>query len=214
MTPDESFMQAIRQNTDDDTLRLIYADWLEEHGNAARAQFIRAQIDLEQFPLPAARRAELEDREANLLSAHDAEWLTSPPPSLFEWSFRRGFVERIVVHGPATLDGYESLFARHPAEDVEVRGGGHLADLAGSPLLDRISRLHINSSVDDPAPLCELLRSRELSRLTALRLMLGDAARDDLIPFLAEQPIARRLHELRLDSLSAAGLARLLVLLR
>jgi len=38
-------------------LRLIYADWLEEHGDPQRAEFIRAQIRLEGDLPPDERRA-------------------------------------------------------------------------------------------------------------------------------------------------------------
>jgi uncharacterized protein (TIGR02996 family) len=37
-------LQAILESPDDDDVRLIYADWLEDHGDDARAQFIRMQI--------------------------------------------------------------------------------------------------------------------------------------------------------------------------
>lgn len=37
---------AILANPDDDTVRLVYADCLQEHGEAGRAEFIRVQIEL------------------------------------------------------------------------------------------------------------------------------------------------------------------------
>jgi uncharacterized protein (TIGR02996 family) len=40
------FLESIRDNLDDDGVRLIYADWLEEHGDPARAEFIRVQSEL------------------------------------------------------------------------------------------------------------------------------------------------------------------------
>ena len=41
----EALLRAICANPDEDTPRLVYADWLEEHGEAKRAAFIRAKID-------------------------------------------------------------------------------------------------------------------------------------------------------------------------
>jgi uncharacterized protein (TIGR02996 family) len=38
-----TFLGAINDEPDDDTPRLVYADWLEERGDPARAQFIRIQ---------------------------------------------------------------------------------------------------------------------------------------------------------------------------
>src|SRR5690349_16557452 len=49
MDHEGAFLQAIREQPDDDAHRLIYADWLEEQGGAertARAAFIRAQCRL------------------------------------------------------------------------------------------------------------------------------------------------------------------------
>jgi uncharacterized protein (TIGR02996 family) len=41
-----TFLRAIADSPDDDALRLVYADWLDEHGQAEQAESIRAQIDL------------------------------------------------------------------------------------------------------------------------------------------------------------------------
>ena len=41
---------AIIAHPDDDTPRLIFADWLEEKGDSARAEFIRVQIDRARLP--------------------------------------------------------------------------------------------------------------------------------------------------------------------
>jgi uncharacterized protein (TIGR02996 family) len=41
-----TFIAAIIANPDDDTVRLVAADFLEEHGDADRAAFIRIQVEL------------------------------------------------------------------------------------------------------------------------------------------------------------------------
>lgn len=41
-----ALLAAIAHEPDDDTPRLVYADWLEEYGKAARAEFIRVQCEL------------------------------------------------------------------------------------------------------------------------------------------------------------------------
>jgi uncharacterized protein (TIGR02996 family) len=43
VTHDDAFLQAILESPDDDTPRLIYADWLDEHGEPDRAEFIHMQ---------------------------------------------------------------------------------------------------------------------------------------------------------------------------
>src|SRR5262249_29199298 len=46
VTPQDAFLRAILDAPDDDAPRLVYADWLDEHGETERAEFIRVQITL------------------------------------------------------------------------------------------------------------------------------------------------------------------------
>ncbi len=48
MTDEQAFLEAILDDPEDDNLRLIYADFLEERGDGARAEFIRVQVELSQ----------------------------------------------------------------------------------------------------------------------------------------------------------------------
>src|SRR5262249_44727116 len=69
-----AFIRAIRESPGDDTVRLVYADWLEEHGDPERAEFIRAQCWL------AAARPGHPDwesyrlKERTLLAANRDRW--------------------------------------------------------------------------------------------------------------------------------------------
>jgi uncharacterized protein (TIGR02996 family) len=71
---DDAFLEAIRDEPDGDVHRLVYADWLEEQGDPARAEFIRLQCQLAQMPPDAPRRQELMRRQEELLSAHGGRW--------------------------------------------------------------------------------------------------------------------------------------------
>lgn len=51
MTEDD-FLTAITAAPDDDTPRLVYADWLDEHGRRARAALIRVQCEQARLPEP------------------------------------------------------------------------------------------------------------------------------------------------------------------
>jgi uncharacterized protein (TIGR02996 family) len=46
MNLDEAFMRDILENPEDDTTRLVYADWLEDHAEAERAEFLRLECRL------------------------------------------------------------------------------------------------------------------------------------------------------------------------
>ncbi len=65
-----SFLQAIGDDPRDDAARLIYADWLEERGDA-RAEYIRNQCELTATPF-------LESRREGLLARWLAPHASSP----------------------------------------------------------------------------------------------------------------------------------------
>ena len=87
MSDAPALLAAIRAAPADDAPRLVYADWLDEHGQAERAEFIRVQCELARRANPALRR-----REAELLAAHH-DALAGPlaAPHL-RFRFDRGFI--------------------------------------------------------------------------------------------------------------------------
>jgi uncharacterized protein (TIGR02996 family) len=52
-----AFLDAIVANPDDDSPRLVYADYLEENGEPERAAFIRVQCELSRLPAGDRREA-------------------------------------------------------------------------------------------------------------------------------------------------------------
>src|SRR5262245_12883262 len=51
----QGLLAAILAEPDDDVPRLVYADWLDEHGDEARAEFIRVQVELARMEEPDLR---------------------------------------------------------------------------------------------------------------------------------------------------------------
>jgi uncharacterized protein (TIGR02996 family) len=47
---EQAFLTAIAAAPDDEALRLVYADWLEENGRAERGELIRVQVALADPP--------------------------------------------------------------------------------------------------------------------------------------------------------------------
>jgi uncharacterized protein (TIGR02996 family) len=86
---------------EDDTPRLVYADWLEEHGGEAeraRAEFIRIQIQRTSLEERDGRHAPLEARERQLLVANGRGWVGAEVQGLYcQLQFRRGFIERLMT---------------------------------------------------------------------------------------------------------------------
>ena len=107
MADELSFLGAIRAQPEDDTVRLIFADWLEEHGQQARAEFIRLQCRLADIDEFALDRPDLLDREWELLTVYRKRWQPAPPSQLAGYlrdsGFLRGFFARISVPAAALL---------------------------------------------------------------------------------------------------------------
>ena len=97
MSTGDALFQAILDNPEEDAPRLVYADWLEEHDQAERAQFIRLQIDLARLPEGAPGRTELEVRQLPVLRSRRPDWVGPLADLVDGWTFRRGFVEEVTL---------------------------------------------------------------------------------------------------------------------
>ena len=69
-SPAKGLLEFIVANIDDDTPRLAYADWLQENGQDARAEFVRVQVERARLPAWDAAQVRLRLREAKLLEEH------------------------------------------------------------------------------------------------------------------------------------------------
>jgi uncharacterized protein (TIGR02996 family) len=90
-----AFLNTIREHPDADLPRLVFADWLDEAGDPARAEFIRLQCELASLPDHDPQFRQLEDRDHELLSDHEPAWAGELPRYATEWEWRRGFVEDV-----------------------------------------------------------------------------------------------------------------------
>jgi uncharacterized protein (TIGR02996 family) len=84
MTDDErGLLNAIIESPDCDTVRLVYADWLEEQGQAERAEFIRLSIAHDGVPktrtpdMPYLEWRQIRDRAESLFELHWRDWFPS-----------------------------------------------------------------------------------------------------------------------------------------
>lgn len=73
MTDEAAFLETLKVNPADDTARLVYADWLDEHDQPQKASYLRLVVDFAQregdlATVPGA------ERFAALATALDSEW--------------------------------------------------------------------------------------------------------------------------------------------
>lgn len=86
MSDEAAFLQAICANPEDDTARLVFADWLDEHGNADRAEFIRVQIRMNAISptgtsIPKELLQEWYELESRANELQRPEWSKCPCPA-------------------------------------------------------------------------------------------------------------------------------------
>jgi uncharacterized protein (TIGR02996 family) len=104
-----AFLQAIQEAPDDDVPRLIFSDWLQEHGEEARAEFIRVQCQLSRLPETAPERPALQQRESALLREHLAEWLGPWKNVTSQTEFHRGLLTTMRI---SKRGGYLGLLSQ------------------------------------------------------------------------------------------------------
>src|SRR5262245_14035787 len=111
MNHEKAFLAAIRANPDDEAPRLVYADWLEERGDA-RAEFIRLQAALSRLAPHSDEYAVCRVRRNELRRQLDSRWLKAlayvprhrplfhqlPATRAARWGLVEEFIE--TWHGP------------------------------------------------------------------------------------------------------------------
>jgi uncharacterized protein (TIGR02996 family) len=199
MSLQEAFRRDIAEHPDDDTPRLVYADWLDEQGDP-RGEFIRVQVRLTRTAAGDPGGAALARREAELLAAHRDDWLGELPA----WArgqatlFQRGFVAALEADVTELARGAAALWAVAPLTRLRLRGvagragvlgdfphlrfltaldlsSGRLTDadvsaVAATPCLDRLATLDLSYNEVGPAGAAALAGSPHLPGLRALLL--------------------------------------------
>lgn len=101
MNDHDDLLRAIAANPDEDTPRLVYADFLDELGGesrTARAEFIRLHTRAERLALDDPEREAAKPRISQLLCAWDTVWQQEMPPGWKALAYhRRGFPFRGAV---------------------------------------------------------------------------------------------------------------------
>jgi carbon storage regulator CsrA len=180
---EQAFVQAILESPDDEGIRLIFADWLDDHDNPF-GEFIRVQCRLAHLPEKDEARQELLQREQFLLAAHAEEWREYLPAILHGERFERGFVESVHLTVPKFLAHADEIFAATPLRRLCVQDsmGDEVAALAASPHLARLARLDLRARAHNwigPAEAKALAQSPHLENLQLLVVTgnpLGDGA--------------------------------------
>ena len=121
MTADEAaFLARIREEPDADLPRLVFADWLDERGDEARARFLRAHVELARLAHDSPRRRELAWECRQYIEGES----TADIPEPFEFArprFGRGLIE-YAAFWEESADGIATAFRLAPLRRVWVWG--------------------------------------------------------------------------------------------
>ena len=179
MSDHDALLAAICANPRDDTPPLVFADWLEENGQAERAAFIRTDIAMSHRDEWDSERLKWEEN-CDERFANDRGRSGSLPKSLFppllgslEWlngpATRRGFPRGISVAHHRTLFGVAAdVFAMCPIETVSFWDVPRVPDkFVKAPWFARLTGLEFGSGRPPLDVLMALLKTptelRELS---------------------------------------------------
>ena len=134
----QAFIAAIRANYDDDLPRMVYADWLQEHDEPERAEFIRVQCcngtaadfaittgdsygdDFHEGPrYPLFWGKAPEPESLGSLAARFRDWpILSRAGEHIRYS--RGFIHHISCTAEAWIRHADAILAEHPVRTVNL----------------------------------------------------------------------------------------------
>lgn len=176
MTDRDALLAAILANPDEDTPRLMFADWLKDNGEPDRGELVRLQVEAahaEPFG-PTAR--ELGAAAQRLLDRHAGAWTRHVAERVVGCQFARGFVEHAAVNAATFAGDAAALFAAEPVRSLQV---ARFAMTAASVSLDaffnipqlvRVARLDLSTLGEHPDYFDPLAACPHLAGLTDLSL--------------------------------------------
>ena len=233
---EDAFLETIFAHPDDDTPRLVFADWLEEQGNP-RGTFIRLQCERAKMTQYDPGWKEQLAKEAALFRQFEAEWSKQVLRYVDGVQYCRGFIEHVRVSATKLLKNGDRLFRAAPVCSIRLENADQLAEIAERPWLAHVKELDLSVNFLGTRSLSALIGSSHL-KLNTLRLnecrlgtrgiqvladsanlgslrslhLAGNAVDSEAAQLLARSPYLVQLRELNLDNnqlteLGAANLA-------
>lgn len=218
MSDESAFLAAIIAQPDDDTLRLVYADWLDEQGDADRAEFIRLQIRLAGMSWEDPKRDAVYQRTRELFNLHKDAWRAGLPSPVKRGAtidcFERGFLTKLDANVASLLKVSKRAWAKYPIQSLyPSQASDKLGALLAIPAMPRISYVSLYAPAHSGSlSKADLKALTTCPNLTGMRtLLISSAVGDALATALAKCPSLRGLTRLSIndEDLSDQGVATL-----
>ncbi len=128
-------LEMIAQAPQDDAPRLVYADWLLEHGFGF-GEYIQVSCEIAPVDYNDARYDGLRAKLEKLEKKHAKAWLEPIRPFIRSWSFERGLLSRVTCDAALFIEAAEAIAQRGPRAYIELTGlkKKDIAALAKTPL--------------------------------------------------------------------------------
>ncbi len=167
-----AFLQALLDEPEDRTTRLVFADWLDDRGDP-RGEFLRVETELAGWVPDHRRRNEMLTRRRQLLADHEANWLGPLRVFANDWLWENGLaylsVDASCFVTPEFARVAEEWFPRAWVGGAWLPGARRVADaLAASRHLRWLPALNLYGEGLYDVGLAGLMASPHLDRLTRL----------------------------------------------
>lgn len=180
MSDGDALLAAIAAHPNDDTPRLVYADWLDEHNDPLRAEFIRVQVAVRRLEdRPAEEQREhvhLWRRQQELLDNHRRDLLGPIANDIhsFDAVFDRGFLSQVKLSATAFLKNAKWVAALLPAPRVRIECNGEVQLAALVACAESACVESLNVTGDVPAHVfAGVGNTPHFARLEVLRVRYG-----------------------------------------
>jgi uncharacterized protein (TIGR02996 family) len=167
----QALIDAIRDEPDDERLRLVYADWLEDNGEPQRAEYVRLCYELSGLDADDPHAIELERRRTQLFRKHGKTWAPGLSGDATARLKSHGLVQRVEMTASSFLKCADQLRGE-PVSTVKLTGASnHVKKIAACAALANVRELILYQSDLDDADVQALAESPYLKRLHTLRLV-------------------------------------------
>lgn len=203
---EDDFIKEIVQNPHDETLRLVFADFLEDQGDP-RAEMIRLQFQRQEMSRFDSARDRIRARELKLLRAHGGFGRT--PPNIKAMTRHGGFIDGIECTKTRFLKNQKEIFQSAPIRYVQLKGQSAKFDsLNDSPYLGRIAGLTLKGTEATTEQLCRLVSNPGFTELKSLDIRVSAGLEfnaNALLRSLCSAPALGKLESLSVSNYFAIG---------
>src|SRR5262245_45266459 len=187
----------ICEHPDDDAVRLVYADWLDDHDQPERAELLRLEVRRRRLDDLDPEAWAIEWRQEQVSARHREAWSEELPvcEGAYWEALESGLAERLHVQSLEALLAHEDvLFSAAPIRSLQVL----IAEEAPVPAIgERLARCRylkrlrklvlIGTPIPERLGLEVLASNSDLEGLHTLDLS-GNDYEDDLLDYLRDGP--------------------------